>query len=116
MSGPVGAILVGGLAALGLYLVLHRSVVRIVFGLAILSHAVNLLLFLASGTTTGGAPFVEPGATAPPDGHADPVPQALVLTAIVIGFALVAFTAVVAQRAVIEMGTADVDRIRETDR
>jgi multicomponent Na+:H+ antiporter subunit C len=116
MSGLVGAIVVGGLGALGLYLVLHRSVIRVVFGLAILSHAVNLLVFLAAGTTPGGAPFVPEGGTAPPPGHADPVPQALVLTAIVIGFALVAFTAVLVQRAVVELGTADVDRIRETDR
>ena len=91
---PLLAILVGVLFAAGVYLMLGRSMVRIIFGIVLVGHAVNLLIFTSGGLVRAKAPIVPPGETAPLPGYADPVPQALVLTAIVIGFALTAFLAV----------------------
>lgn len=111
----VFAVVIGGLYAAGLYLLLQRSVVRIIFGLILLSHAANLLIFTASGITRNIPPLVPQGASMAAAGHADPVPQALVLTAIVIGFAVLAFAAVLVERACDTVGTDDVDEMRSTD-
>ena len=103
------AIVSGGLYAMGLYLILRRSLVKLVLGLLLLGHAANVLIFTAAGLVRAKPPLVAPGATAPPTGHADPLPQALILTAIVIGFAVVTFAAVLAQRVYATTGTDDVD-------
>lgn len=84
--------LIGVLFAAGSYLILQRTMTRIIIGVAILSNGVNFLI-LAAGSRQGGAPIVG-GSDTP----TDPVPQALILTAIVIGFALVAFLAALAWR------------------
>jgi multicomponent Na+:H+ antiporter subunit C len=97
-------------------MLLRRSLVRLVFGLVLLGHAANLLIFTLGGLERGAAPIVAEGATALPAGHADPLPQALVLTAIVIGFALVAFASILVQRVYASLGTGDLDEMRETDR
>ncbi len=81
------AIAVGGLYAVGTYLVLQRTLTRIVLGIALLGHGANLLLLLAGGTG-GEAPIVGAG---DPDRFADPLPQAMALTAIVITFGIAAF-------------------------
>ncbi len=109
------AAVIGGLYAAGVYLMLRRSVVRLVFGLILLGHAANLLIFTVGGLVRGRPPLVPLGANAPPLGVADPVPQALVLTAIVIGFAVVAFAAVLVGRAVVVVGTDDSDELRSTE-
>jgi multicomponent Na+:H+ antiporter subunit C len=109
------AILVGVLFAAGIYLMLSRSLVRLIFGIVLISHSVNLLIFTSGGLERANPPLVKAGESAPPPGVADPVPQALVLTAIVIGFALVAFTAVLVKRVVLTTGTSDVDELRRTD-
>ena len=85
-------VLVGVLFAAGTYLILQRTMTRIIIGVAVLSNGVNFLI-LAAGSRQGGAPIVG-GSDVP----TDPVPQALILTAIVIGFALVAFLAALAWR------------------
>lgn len=108
------AVLIGVLYAAGVYLLLRRNVVRVVFGLVILGHAANLLIFTVGGLVRAGAPVAEIGATAPPVGSADPVPQALVLTAIVIGFAVVSFAAVLVKRVVKVVGSDDSDQLRTT--
>jgi multicomponent Na+:H+ antiporter subunit C len=89
-------ILAGVLFASGTYLVLHRSLARILLGLALLTHGANLLL-LAAGGRAGDPPFI--GVEGAPASAADPLPQALVLTAIVIAFAVTAFLAALAARA-----------------
>ena len=110
----VFAILVGGLYAAGLYLVMQRSLVRLIIGLALLGHAANVLIFVAAGVTPGRAPVVAEGATTI-QGAADPLPQALILTAIVIGFAVLAFFLVLAQRACAVAATEDLDALTTTD-
>ena len=82
-------------------------------GLVALGHGANLLVFVAGGLRRGAPPLVAPGDVAPPVGHADPIPQALVLTAIVIGFAVVAFAAVLVVRVCQVTGTDDLDQMRE---
>lgn len=111
----VTAIVVGGLYAMGFYLMLARSTVRLVLGLVLIGHAANLLIFTAGGLTRANPPLVAPGAAAPSDGHADPLPQALILTAIVIGFAVTAFAAVLAQRVCVATGHDDTDKLTLTD-
>ena len=92
MSAPL-AILVGVLYATGTYLLLQRSLTRIILGLVLLGHGANLLLLLAGGRP-GRAPLVGVG-----EGRtSDPLPQAMALTAIVITFAIVAFLLALAYR------------------
>ena len=109
------AVVIGVLYACGLYLVMRRSLVKLILGLTLLGHAANLLIFTVGGLTRGGTPLV-PAAQAtlvPP--FPDPVPQALVLTAIVIGFGVQAFALVLLKRAHREVGTDDLDAMRSTD-
>lgn len=89
------AVAVGGLFAVGTYLLLQRTLTRVVIGLALMGHGANLLLLLAGGRA-GDAPFVSDGG--PPSAAADPLPQALALTAIVITFGVTAFLLALAYR------------------
>jgi multicomponent Na+:H+ antiporter subunit C len=109
------AILIGVLYTTGIYLMLRRNIVELVFGLMILSHAANLLIFTIGGLVRANPPLAGIGAAAPPAGVADPVPQALVLTAIVIGFALSAFAAVLVKRVYQSTGTDDSDAMTSTE-
>ncbi len=106
------AVLVGWLFAVAVYLMLSRSLVRYLFGLVLLGNAANLVIF-AAGRLTPGSPAVVPeGLTAPAAAVANALPQALILTAIVIGFGLLAFAFVLAYRAREELGTVDTDAMR----
>lgn len=84
-------LLIGVLFAVGTYLLLHRTITRIILGVAAMGGGANLLLLVA-GSRPGDAPIVGR------EGTTDPLPQALVLTAIVIGFALQAFLLALAWR------------------
>lgn len=110
------AIEIGGLYAAGLYLMLRRSAVKMIFGLALLGHAANLLIFTVGGLRRGEPPLIREGDQSLSVTAADPLPQALVLTAIVIGFAVVSFAAVLVKRACDTVGTDDVDEMRTTER
>ena len=92
------AAIAAGLFGCGLYMVLSRHVVRMVLGLSLLTTAVNLVLFQAGRIRTSQPPLIPDGAERLGE-SADPVPQALVLTAIVIGFALTVILAALALRA-----------------
>jgi multicomponent Na+:H+ antiporter subunit C len=107
---------VGALYGLGLYMMMRRSLVKLVIGLALLGYAANLLLFTAGRLTAGRPPIVDAGATALPGSVADPVPQALVLTAIVIGFGVQAFALVLLKRTWATVQTEDLDHLQSTDR
>jgi multicomponent Na+:H+ antiporter subunit C len=109
------AAVTGGLYAAGLYLMLRRSVARLVIGLSLISHAANLLIFSAAGMTRAHPPIVPEGAIQPDPPFADPVPQALILTSIVLGFAILAFAMVLIKRAYQTVGTDDLDAMRSTD-
>ena len=89
------AVVVGCLYAAGIYMMLRRSLFKLVLGLVLLSHGANLLIFTVGGLTRGKPPVAPPGAAAPAAHSADPMPQALILTAIVIGFATTALFLVV---------------------
>lgn len=112
----VMALLIGSLVAIGLYLMMRRSLVRLIFGIVLLSHAVNLIVFSAGGLLHASSPVIEPGATTLTHPYPDPLPQALVLTAIVIGFSLQAFAIVLIKRAHQEANTDDFDRMDTTER
>lgn len=106
---------IGILYAAGLYLVMRRSMVKLILGLALLGHAANLLIFTVGGLTHGGTPIVPPGRETLVPPYPDPVPEALVLTAIVIGFGVQAFALILVKRAYGEVGTDDLDSLRSTD-
>lgn len=83
----VFALTVGFLFAAGLWLMMRKNLVKIVVGFALLGHAVNLIVFSSGGLVATHAPLIPADATTLSTQSADPLPQALVLTAIVIGFA-----------------------------
>ena len=109
------AILIGILVAASVYLMLDRNVLRFVFGLVLLSNAANLTIFTAGGLTRAKPPLVPPGLTSPPEVVANALPQALVLTAIVIGFGLLAFALVLVYRGYQALGTLDSDAMRHAE-
>ncbi|QQE09539.1 Na+/H+ antiporter subunit C [Cupriavidus sp. ISTL7] len=100
----VFAAAIGVLAACGIYLVLRARTFSVVLGLTLMTYAVTLFLLGMGRLTTGKPPIIAPGAQ-----YADPLPQALVLTAIVIGFAMTAFVMVLALRSRALRGSDHVD-------
>ena len=109
------AIIVGWLYACAIFMMLRRSVLRVIMGLVMLTSAANLLIFTAANLTRGRPAIVPLGATQPDAGYADPLPQALILTAIVIGFGTLAFTFILVYRAYKTLGTDDLDQMKSTD-
>ncbi len=109
------AVLVGVLYGTGFYMMLRRSVVKEIIGLGLLGHAANLLIFGASALTRGVPPIIAEGSAGLHPGAADPVPQALILTAIVIGFGVTAFAIVLMHRAYQATGSDDLDTFLTTD-
>ena len=112
MEAPV-AVTVGIVFGAGVYLVLQRNLLRFVFGLILISGAVNVSIFVAGRLTRGASPFVPDGAVAPPAGSANALPQALILTAIVIGFGLTVFAIVLLLRTYERLGTVRTDELTE---
>lgn len=105
------SILVGVLFATALYTMLRRSIVRLAIGVTLLGHAANLLIFTVSGVSRTGPPIVQEGRAAPLVGSSDPVPQALILTAIVISFGVLAFLLVLVKRVYQTVGSDDSDEM-----
>ncbi len=99
------ALVIGVLTASGVYLVLRGRTFPVVLGLTYLSYAVNLFLFAMGRLAIGRPPIVADAGAA----YADPLPQALVLTAIVISFGMTAFVIVLALKARAELGSDHVD-------
>ena len=104
------AIVIGILFAVGTYLVLSRSMLRVIFGSALMYHGV-LLMFLTMGKLKRGAPPIIIGEGP----FVDPLPQALILTAIVIGFGVTSFIVVLAYKAYQALGSDDLDKLRGVD-
>jgi multicomponent Na+:H+ antiporter subunit C len=105
------AILIGILVAAGIYQMLAKNLVRFVFGLIILGNAVNLLLFTAGRWTHRTPPLIPAGADTLAAPAANALPQALVLTAIVIGFAVLAYVLVLFYRCYAVFGSLDPEAI-----
>jgi multicomponent Na+:H+ antiporter subunit C len=105
------SILVGCLYASGIYMLLRRSIVKMIIGLILLGNGVNLLIFLLGGISKGKPPIIASGVSS----FADPVPQALILTAIVISFGLQAFAIILIQRVFEILQTDDLDMIQKLE-
>ena len=99
------SILIGITTASAVYLLLRARIFPVLLGLSLLGYAVNIFLFVSGRLRLNSAPLVEHGLGRLPD----PLPQALVLTAIVIGFGMTAFLVVLALRALHEFGDDQVD-------
>jgi multicomponent Na+:H+ antiporter subunit C len=104
--------LVGLFFAASVYLLLSKKLIRILIGVALLGNAVNLLIFASGRLVREAAPVVARGETVPAGVVANALPQALILTAIVISFSFFAFLLVLAFRAYQDLGTDDTDGMR----
>lgn len=102
------SITVGVLFMVGTYLLLSKSLLRVVIALILLSHGAHLLLLTMAGVQGGAPPLLSLGA----ETYTDPLPQALILTAIVISFGVTAFLLVLAYRTYKEHKTDDLDQLR----
>ena len=109
MTPVVVAAAIGILAATGIWLALRARTFDVVLGLTLLSYGVNLFLFVMGRLAAGAPPIVRPGVPPTLAHYADPLPQALVLTAIVIGFAMTALLLALALKARFVNGDDAVD-------
>jgi len=106
------ALVSGSMLAASFYLLLRRNLLRFVIGLILLSNAVNLVLFSMGRLTRGEPPVIPKGAEVPVGAYANPLPQALILTAIVISFGLLAFALVLVYRHFAESRTIEADDVQ----
>lgn len=109
------AIVVGGLFGAGIYLLMSRSPVRLIIGLVLLSNAINLLIFTAAGLIRGKVPLIPPDSLQAVEVTADPLPQALILTAIVISFGVLAFALVLFSRTFKTTSATTLDEMKAID-
>jgi len=106
------ALLVGCFFTVSIYLLLSKYVIRILLGVGILSNAVNLMFFTSGRLTKEVPPIIPEALQVPAGAIANPLPQALVLTAIVIAFSFFAFLLVLGFRAFQDLNTDDTDNMR----
>ena len=104
--------LVGVFIAVGVYLILSRALIRMLLGVVVLGNGVNLLILVAGRLTRAVPPIIPRAASAPEGYYANPLPQALILTAIVIGFSMFAFLLVLAFRAYQSLDADNTDTMR----
>lgn len=109
----VMSVAIGFLFMAAVYLMLSKSLIRIIIGTGLLSHGAHLLLLTMGGFGGTAPPVVAEGVSV--SDYADPLPQALILTAIVISFAVTSFFLVVAYRSYQELGTDNMDLLRGTE-
>lgn len=105
------ALVIGVLTSGGVFLALRGQTFPVVLGLTLMSYAVNLFLFTMGRLAIGVPPVISATAEA----YTDPLPQALVLTAIVISFGMTAFVIVLALKARSELGNDDVDGLHHEE-
>ena len=98
-----------------IFLLTSTNMIRILLGTALLGNAANLTIFAAGRLTREVPPVIPEGALRPVAETANPLPQALILTAIVIAFALFAFMLTLVYRSYQELGSENVDRMREAE-
>lgn len=109
---PALVIVVAGLYGAAIYLLTSRHLIHLLLGIVLLSNAANLTIFTAGRITREIPPVIPAGLNVPPEATANPLPQALILTAIVISFSLFAFVLVLVYRAYEELGTDDSNEMR----
>lgn len=109
------AVVVGVLFAISVYLLLSGSLIRLVLGIFVLGNATHLLIFVAGRLTREEPPLIPADQVLADPGFANPLPQALILTAIVISFSLFSFVLVLAFRAYQTLGTVDTDEMRTAE-
>lgn len=105
------AVVIGILFTAATYLMLSKSLLRIIIGTGLLSHGAHLLLLTMGGLKKGAAPLLGEHASS----YSDPLPQALILTAIVISFGVTSFFLVLAYRSYQELGTDNMEKLRGND-
>lgn len=106
------SVVIGVLFTVSTYLMLTKSLLRIILGTALLSHGAHLLLLTMAGLKTGQPPVLADKTVQMAGTYTDPLPQALILTAIVISFGVTSLFFVLAYRAYQELGTDDMDKLR----
>jgi multicomponent Na+:H+ antiporter subunit C len=109
------AILIGVLYAAGIYMMLRRSMVKLLIGIILLGNGANMLIFLLGRITKGKPPVIPEEAKTLVDLYADPIPQALILTAIVISFGLQAFAIILLKQVYNVSNTDDLDKLNTTE-
>ena len=109
----VMSVAIGFLFMAAVYLMLSKSLIRIIIGTGLLSHGAHLLLLTMGGLGGNSPPVVAEGVSV--SDYAYPLPQALILTAIVISFAVTSFFLVLAYRSYQELGTDNMDLLRGTE-
>ena len=109
------AIVVGVLYATGAYMLMRRSIMKLIIGIGLLAHGTNLLIFTLGRINSSRAPIIVHGEKALIGEYADPVPQALILTAIVIGFGVLAFSLTLFRETARVSETGDVEEMRLSD-
>lgn len=102
-------ILIGVLYGGGVYMLLRRSMVKLIIGIMLLGNGANLLIFLLGRITKGKPPVIDQVSRVFTDIYADPIPQALILTAIVISFGLQSFAIVLLKRVYALVNSDDLD-------
>ena len=106
LSGTIGVLVMAGA-----YLIMQRRLLQLVLGLSLLSHATNLMIIASGWVGEGKVPIVPGPGPINPLVYVDPLPQAMVLTAIVISFAVTAFLLVLVLTAYQKFKTDDIDQL-----
>lgn len=109
------AFLCGIIAAASIYLMLSGNLIRFIFGLVLATNGVNLLIFVSGRLSHSKPPQIAEKAVVPAEAMANALPQALILTAIVIGFALSIFVFILFYRAYQSLGTVDTESMRAAE-
>ena len=109
------AVLVGTMVAASVYLILDRNLIRFIFGLVLASNAINLLIFTAGRLESRRPPLLHDKMTATQELFANALPQALILTAIVIGFALLSFVFILFYRAYQALDTVETELMQTAE-
>ena len=107
------AVVVGILFAGAFFMLLRRNLAKLVIGLILLGNAANLLILSSAGLKPGRPPIVPEGALSVPEQYADPLPQALILTAIVISFGVLAFLLALLRQAYHSLEITDLELLKE---
>ena len=106
------SITIGILVATGAFMVMQRRILQVILGFSLLSHATNLMIVASGWAGDGLSPILRIIEHHEPGAYVDPLPQAMVLTAIVISFAVTAFLLVLALNAYLRFKTDDMDEIQ----